>query len=136
MTAWAGMKSFRPKDGPGGPGSSNGWTDFKGEKRGNETHESLTDPSAKLARKGPGQEARLSFGLHAAMENRNGLCVAMSLRAAVGESESKVGVELAADVIGQIQLEFTEWNTRPTAKDITQSVMERTADIAGRVQDG
>ena len=94
IQAWAGMKSFRPKDEPRDPGAGHGWTDFKGEKRSNDTHESLTDPSAKLARKGPGQEARLTFGLHAGMENRNGLCVALSLREVVGESESKVGVEL------------------------------------------
>ena len=98
ISAWAGMKSFRPKDGPRGPGDNNGWTDFKGEQRSNETHESTTDPSAKLARKGPGQEARLSFGLHAAMENRHGLCVALSVREAVGASESKVGVELAGEL--------------------------------------
>ena len=41
------------------------------------------------------------------------------------------GSELSADVIGQIQLEFTEWDTRPTAKEITRTIIERTADIAG-----
>jgi hypothetical protein len=34
--------------------------DFHGEKRSKETHESKTDPDAKLARKGKGKEAKLS----------------------------------------------------------------------------
>ncbi|MBU0858377.1 MAG: efflux RND transporter permease subunit, partial [Alphaproteobacteria bacterium] len=41
------------------------------------------------------------------------------------------GSELAADVIGQIQLEFTDWDTRPPAKEILKSIRENTADIAG-----
>jgi len=49
--------------------------DFRGEKRSNATHESSTDPEAKLMRKGNGQPAKLSFGAHALMENRNGLLV-------------------------------------------------------------
>ena len=49
--------------------------DFKGEKRSNATHQSTTDPEAKLMRKGNGQPARLSYGGHALMENRSGLCV-------------------------------------------------------------
>jgi transposase len=78
IEAWASLKSFAPKgQGPapqdGDPG--NPTVDFKGQKRSNQTHESQTDPSAKLMRKGAGKEAKLSFGLHALMENRHGLCV-------------------------------------------------------------
>jgi IS5 family transposase len=53
--------------------------DFRGEKRSNATHESSTDPQAKLMRKGPGQSAKLSFGAHALMENRNGLLVDLAI---------------------------------------------------------
>ena len=49
--------------------------DFRGETRSNKTHESSTDPEAKLMRKGNGQPAKLSFGAHALMENRSGLLV-------------------------------------------------------------
>ena len=49
--------------------------DFSGERRSNDTHASTTDAEAKLARKGKGKEAKLSYGGHALMENRNGLCV-------------------------------------------------------------
>jgi hypothetical protein len=78
IEAWASMKSFRPKDETKGPGAGNAWADFKGEKRGNDTHESTTDSEAKLISKGQDKEARLSFAGHATMENRHGLCVSAS----------------------------------------------------------
>jgi IS5 family transposase len=53
--------------------------DFRGEKRSNATHESSTDPQAKLMRKGNGQPAKLSFGAHALMENRSGLLVDVAI---------------------------------------------------------
>src|SRR5439155_2938799 len=61
LEAWASLKSFQRKDGktsvpPDDPG--NATVDFHGQKRSNETHESKTDPDAKLARKGKGKEAK------------------------------------------------------------------------------
>lgn len=89
IEAWASMKSFRPKDETkGGGGSGNGWADFKGQKRNNETHESKTDPEAKLLRKGDGQSANLAFLGHTIMENRNGLCVGFDITEGVGIGES------------------------------------------------
>src|SRR5579872_2494916 len=79
IEAWASMKSFKRKDAPPddqGP-DDQGMVDFKCERRSNKTHESTTDPDAKLMRKGPGKEAKLSYGGHALMENRHGLCVDM-----------------------------------------------------------
>ncbi len=75
------MKSFRPKDGSGGPPgpSRNGERDFRQEKRSNATHASTTDPDARLYRKADGQESRLCYLGHALMENRNGLVVDASL---------------------------------------------------------
>ena len=64
IEAWASLKSFKPKGTDQGPGGGNGWTDFKGEARHNDTHASTTDPEAKLARKGDGREARLAFTGH------------------------------------------------------------------------
>ena len=77
IEAWASLKSFKRKDGqpPRSGGDGTGMVDFRGEKRSNATHESSTDPDAKLMRKGNGQPAKLSFGAHALMENRNGLLV-------------------------------------------------------------
>ncbi len=78
IDAWASFKSFKRKGDdeppkPGGDGT--GMVDFKGEKRSNATHQSTTDPDAKLMRKSNGQPAKLSYGGHALMENRSGLCI-------------------------------------------------------------
>jgi transposase len=93
IQSWASLKSFKKKGSGKGPGSGNTWTDFKGEKRTNETHESTTDAEAKLVKKANGQEARMSFAGHATMENRNGLCVLFEVRSAVGAPEADVAVE-------------------------------------------
>ena len=81
IESWASFKSLKRKDGePPRPGSDGtGMVDFKGEKRSNKTHESSTDPQAKLMRKGNGQPAKLSFGAHALMENRSGLLVDVAI---------------------------------------------------------
>jgi transposase len=92
IDAWASLKSFRQKDEtpedrdpPDDPG--NPTVNFHGEKRRNDTHVSKTDPEAKLARKGNGKEAKLSFSAHALMENRNGLLVDLRVDAATGTAE-------------------------------------------------
>jgi transposase len=94
IESWASLKSFRPKEESkdDDKGDGNGWSDFKGEKRSNDTHASTTDPDAKLMRKGNGREARLCFAGHAVMENRNGLCVLFEVHPCVGAPESKVAV--------------------------------------------
>lgn len=83
IEAWASQKSFQRKDGSGdGDGG-----DFKGEKRNNETHESHTDPDARLYRKGNGQEAKLAYLGHVMIENRNGLIVDAMVTHADGTAE-------------------------------------------------
>lgn len=95
IDAWASMKSFRPKgEEPGDKppsegGGSNGWMNFKGEKRSNATHESTTDPEAKLYKKSKGQEARLRFMGSGLMENRNGLLVDIRIGKADGTEERR-----------------------------------------------
>jgi len=96
IEAWASLKSFKPKDGPPSTGdSSGGMVDFRGERRTNDTHESTTDDQAKLMRKGKGKEAKLSYGGHALMENRNGLCVDLQVRSAL-ETETEATKEILA----------------------------------------
>lgn len=99
IESWASMKSFRPKDGPPG-GDSNGWSDFRGEKRSNETHASATDPESRLARKGPGREAKLSYASHVLMENRNGFLMDILLGQADGFAERREGATLVAKIGG------------------------------------
>ena len=89
--AWASLKSFRPKDGSDGEppegGGRNAEANFHGKKRSNDTHASTTDPDARLYRKGPGKEAKLSFIGHGLMENRSGLLVDACLTPADGHAE-------------------------------------------------
>jgi transposase len=94
IEAWASLKSFKPKDGPPSSGdSSGGMVDFRGERRSNDTHESSTDEQARLLRKGKGKEAKLCYGGHALMENRNGLCVDLQVRSAL-QTETEAAKEM------------------------------------------
>jgi hypothetical protein len=109
IEAWASMKSFRPKDGSGGPPAPgrNGEGDFHGQSRNNDSHESTTDLDARLYRKGPGREAKLCFMGHALMENRHGLVVDACLTKADGHAERIAGlhmIEPRADRPGRITL--------------------------------
>ena len=97
IESWASMKSFTPKDQPRRPDDEdpgNADVDFRGQKRSNATHESTTDPEARLRKKSVGQEAKLCFGLHALMENRHGLYVDLQVSPSVGVTESDVGLEM------------------------------------------
>jgi transposase len=98
IEAWASMKSFKPKSDGGNqppPGSGrNVETDFKGEKRSNDTHASTSDPDAMLYRKGAGMEAKLCFIGHALMENRHGLFVDTRLTRVSGHAERLAGLDM------------------------------------------
>jgi len=96
IEAWASMKSVRAKDGsdePPGPGR-NAERNFHGQTRANDTHESTTDPDAKLYRKGNGQGAKLCFIGHALMENRSGLVVKAHLSQASGTAEREAAIHM------------------------------------------
>src|SRR5216110_2494933 len=85
LEAWASLKSFKKVDDPDPPAPDdpgNPTVNFHGETRTNTTHASTTDPDAKLARKGNGKEAKLSYSGHILMENRNGLAVDATVRPA------------------------------------------------------
>ena len=90
LEAWASHKSFRPKDGGGDDDGS----DFRGEKRRNDTHASTTDADARLARKGKGKEARLSYLTNTLMENRHGLIIGVDTRHASGTGERDAALDL------------------------------------------
>ena len=96
IEAWASQKSFQRKDRPSPPPDDPGnpTVNFRGEKRANDTHESKTDPQAKLWRKARGHEAKLCYMGHALMENRNGLAVAGKATLASGYAEREAALEL------------------------------------------
>ncbi len=104
IEAWASMKSFRPKDEDNQDlptsGGRNADVDFKGQKRKNDTHQSTTDPDARLLKKGRGKESKLCFMGHALMENRNGLVVDSRLTLANGTAEWDAGLDMVEDIPG------------------------------------
>jgi transposase len=91
VEAWASQKSFRPKDGSDEDGSN-----FHGQTRKNDTHQSTTDPDSRLYRKAAGREAKLSYMGHATMENRHGLAVAGMLSKATGTAERRASEAMLA----------------------------------------
>src|SRR5216117_2007496 len=97
LEAWASLKSFQPKQGKSAPppdDPGNPTVNFRGERRSNETHESTTDPDARLYKKAQGQEAQLGYLGHALMENRNGLVIEPRLTLASGTAEREAALEM------------------------------------------
>jgi transposase len=100
LEAWASLKSFRrtdegptpPPDDPGNP-----TVNFHGESRRNETHQSTTDPDARLARKGNGREAKLSYAGHVLLDNRHGLVANVCVTAATGTAEREAALLLLGE---------------------------------------
>jgi transposase len=97
LDAWASMKSVHPRDDSHEPpqgGGRNPTVDFRGEQRRNETHVSRTDPEARLAKKARGDAARLAYGGHVLMENRNGLVTDILITEADGRAEREAAVRM------------------------------------------
>lgn len=100
IESWASMKSFRPKDEPQDDQDANNFkprnpnVDFHGQKRSNQTHQSRTDPEAKLYRKGPGKPSQLVHMGHVLNENRNGLILEVRVTEANGTAEEDAAIEM------------------------------------------
>ena len=104
IQAWASQKSFRPKDGsddqtPSG-GGRNAQADWKGRPRSNDTHESTTDPDARLYRKSNNTASILCYQGHALMENRHGLVVGAVVTHADGTGERAAALSMLDTVPG------------------------------------
>ena len=104
VEAWASLKSFKrkgedsqtpPDDDPSNPN-----VDFHGERRANATHQSTTDPEARLYKKSPGSAAKLCYMGHVEMENRNGLAVNSRLTQAHGRAEPSAALEMVEEIPG------------------------------------
>ena len=106
LEAWASQKSVRPKGAPDdgtvppndGSGGRNAPADFHGARRSNTTHASVTDPDARLARKGDGKPAVLAYQASVVTDNRHGLVVATAVGHATGTAE----VEHAEQMLGAL----------------------------------
>ncbi len=104
IEAWASMKSFVKKDDNSPPpegGGRNPTVNFKGESRKNETHESRTDPDARLYKKCDGDKSRLCYMGHILMENRNGLVVDVETTRASGTAEREAAKVMVYRSIGK-----------------------------------
>ena len=90
-------QGFKPKDRDPNeppPEGRNAQVDFHHEKRSNKTHESTTDPEARLYRKSAAAPAKMAYLGHVLMEHRNGLIVDMELTAADGYGERATALEM------------------------------------------
>jgi transposase len=88
LEAWASQKSFQPRDqDPPTGGGGNPTVNFHGQRRTNVTHQSTTDPDARLYKKARGREARLGYLGHVLMEHRSGLIVKATVTPADGYGE-------------------------------------------------
>jgi hypothetical protein len=102
LEAWASHKSFEPKTDR--PNTSRRrrrraqgrkpTRNFRGEQRSNDTHESRTDPDARLAKKGKGHESKLAYRANVLMENRNGLIIDTEVMIASGTAEREAALRM------------------------------------------
>lgn len=100
IQAWASHKSFRPKDAPGGSIGRNRESDFHGQARKNDTHESVTDPDARLYTKSAGETSKLYYGSHILMENRSGFVVDVRTTPAGNAVEREAAIDMLAALPG------------------------------------
>jgi transposase len=144
IEAWAGQKSFKKKgdqsidstDDPGNPE-----VDFKGEKRSNETHQSTTDPDARLYKKAKGQESKLCYLGHLLMENRNGLAVNARVTKATGTAEREAAVDMLGELPGKNRItvggdkayDTKEFVRQARSIDVTPHVAQNTKNRASAI---
>ena len=67
---------------------------FHGEQRCNDTHQSTTDPDARLYRKGPGKPSQLCYLGHVLMDNRHGLVSDAKVTKATGSAERDAALKM------------------------------------------
>jgi transposase len=102
LEAWASQKSFRPRDEEPPPdGGGNPTVDFHGQHRSNATHQSTTDPDARLYKKARGREARLGYLGHVLMEHRSGLIVRATVTPADGYGERDAALVMLEGLPGR-----------------------------------
>jgi len=110
IEAWAGIQSFKKKEDstppPASPSSARGdpgnpEVNFHGEKLKNQTHQSTTDPEARLYKKAQGKEAKLVYLGHVVTENRNGLLVKAEVTLATGTAEREAALAMMEEREGQ-----------------------------------
>lgn len=147
IEAWASQKSFQrkerreatPPDDPGNP-----TVNFHGEERRNDTHESKTDPEARLARKSSGHESQLAYCGNLLIENRNGLVVDTELAQCSGKAERDAALQMAERIegVGRVTLAADKgYDTRDLvremrARNVTPHMAQNLKRSGGSAIDG
>ena len=147
IEAWASQKSFKPKAGGDAPppeGGNNPEVNFRGEKRSNDTHQSTTDPDARLYKKAKGREAKLGYLGHVLMENRHSLAVDTRLTRATGTAEREAALAMIRKRAGARRLTLggdKNYDTRDFVKalreqrvtpHVAQNQTNRSSAVDGR----
>lgn len=143
IEAWASQKSFRRKDHPdddSNDDTGNPTVNFRGERRSNATHESTTDPDARLARK-KGQTSHLAYMGHLLTENRNGLIVSAMLTQADGYAERVAALTMVEEVPGKRRItlggdrgfDTEEFVASCRTRHVTPHVAQSTTNRASRI---
>src|SRR5437667_1071005 len=125
IEAWASHKSFQRKDQPTPPPDDPGnpTVNFHGETRSNDTHESTTDPDARLARKSGGHESKLAYCGNVMIENRNGLVVDTELLQCNGTVERDAAMLMAERLNGDDRVTLAAdkaYDTKEFVKEMRQ----------------
>ena len=147
MEAWASQKSFQRKDAGGAPtpdDPGNPTVNFHGEKRSNATHESKTDPDARLARKSGGHEAKLAYTGNVLIENRTGLVVDTELLLSNGTAERDAAMLMAERIEGAERVTLAAdkgYDTKELVQEmrhmnVTPHVAQNTGRRGGSAIDG
>ena len=147
LEAWASHKSFKPKGTHRTPPEDpkNPTVNFHGQTRRNDTHQSTTDPDARLYKKGTGHEAKLAYLGHLLTENRHGLIVDTAVTAATGTAERDAAIVMLGELpltsrrvtVGADKLYDTrEWVTTVRRLRITPHVAQFDRPRGGSAIDG
>ena len=147
IEAWASQKSFQRKDqGPTSPpdDAGNPTVNFHGEQRRNDTHQSTTDPEARLARKSGGHESKLAYCGNVLIENRNGLVVDTELVLCSGTAEREAALQMAGRIAGKERVtvgadkgyDTQEFVQEMRARNVTPHVSQNTNRKGGSAIDG
>jgi transposase len=100
LEAWASHKSFKPRGTTGKPPDDpkNPTVSFHGQQRRTDTHQSTTDPDARLFKKAVGREAKLAYLGHVLTENRHGFIVNTTVTSASGTGERDAAIVMLGEL--------------------------------------
>jgi transposase len=100
LEAWASHKSFKPKGTDQTPPDDpkNPTVNFHGQTRRNDTHQSTTDPEARLYKKAVGREAKLGYLGHLLTENRHGFIIDSAVTDASGTGERDAAIMMLGEL--------------------------------------